>query len=157
MIDLDDVYSFVGKYYILILIVLFYLAKVYGSRRNKVLLEQAMKGSLVETINSISDWDKKATSSKKKIIVVDFFATWCGPCVSAAPVFANLSKEYKEKDVAFWKVDVDQCAQIASREGVSAMPTFKIFANENGKLREIEKIVGFNQSKIESLISSLAK
>ena len=72
-------------------------------------------------------------------------------------MFANLSKEYKEKDVAFWKVDVDQCAQIASREGVSAMPTFKIFANENGKLREIEKIVGFNQSKIESLISSLAK
>ncbi|KAG8192166.1 hypothetical protein JTE90_027807 [Oedothorax gibbosus] len=63
-----------------------------------------------------------------KLVVVDFMATWCGPCHRVAPAFEDLSRRYPH--VVFLKVDVDQCPDTASAQGVTAMPTFILYRNK---------------------------
>ena len=60
--------------------------------------------------------------------VIDFTASWCGPCKAVTPVYANLSKKHGiPSTLAFVKVDVDEAQAIAAQYGVSAMPTFMFF------------------------------
>ncbi|MEI7603773.1 MAG: thioredoxin [bacterium] len=65
-------------------------------------------------------------SIKEGPVVVDFFATWCGPCNAIAPIMEDLSKEYEGKAKIF-KVDVDQAPQIAAKFEVMSIPTIILF------------------------------
>ena len=56
-------------------------------------------------------------------IVIDFFATWCGPCVMIKPIFEELSHANEGKAV-FIKIDVDKCEELSAQFGIQAMPTF---------------------------------
>ena len=58
-------------------------------------------------------------------VVVDFTASWCGPCQRIAPVFAKLAEEMT--DVVFVKVDVDENAEVAEECGIQSMPTFQFY------------------------------
>jgi len=60
------------------------------------------------------------------IVVVDFFATWCGPCKMIAPYLEEMQAKLGDS-VHFYKVDVDEQPSLASQYGVTAMPTMKIF------------------------------
>lgn len=71
------------------------------------------------------------------IAVVDFFATWCGPCKMLAPVFDSLSEELT--DVDFVKVDIDQSLELAQKFGITTVPTMMIF--KDGKV--VDTLVGF--------------
>ncbi|KAK4201335.1 thioredoxin-like protein [Triangularia verruculosa] len=63
-------------------------------------------------------------------VVVDFYADWCPPCRAIAPEFSKLADEHSsDGHLAFAKVNVDHVDNIASRYGVSAMPTFLFFRN----------------------------
>ena len=79
----------------------------------------------------------KALSSDK-LMMVDFWATWCGPCQMLGPVIEQLAEEYEEQDVIIGKVDVDQWPELAQRYGVMSIPTVIFF--ENGQ--EIDRKVG---------------
>lgn len=72
-----------------------------------------------------------------KKVIVDFFATWCGPCKMLSPVLESLSTEYPE--VTFVKVDVDDCNNVSKEYGIMSVPTLMKF--ENGKL--IDTKVGY--------------
>ena len=79
-------------------------------------------------------------------VLVDYFATWCGPCINIAPKLAELSKQY-EGSIKFCKVDVDILGDLAEEQGISAMPTFKIYKGGN----EVESMCGANESGIKAM------
>lgn len=72
---------------------------------------------------------------QKGAVVIDFFATWCGPCKKIAPVFEKLAEVYPS--IAFLKVDVDESGELAEMYGVQAMPTF-LFVKDNVIVKRIE-------------------
>lgn len=71
------------------------------------------------------------------VVVVDFFATWCGPCKMLAPVFESVSEELN--NAKFVKVDIDESLELAQKFGISTVPTMMIF--KDGKV--VDKLVGF--------------
>ncbi|MEK7521722.1 MAG: thioredoxin [Patescibacteria group bacterium] len=82
-------------------------------------------------------FDKEVLQAER-LVLVDFWATWCGPCRLAAPVLEELSKTYKDK-VLFVKLDVDKNPNSPQKYGVMSIPTTILF--KDGK--EIGRQVGF--------------
>ena len=85
------------------------------------------------------------------VVVVDFFATWCGPCKMLSPVIDELSGELE--NVNFLKVDIDQSMDLAQKFKIVSVPTLKVF--KNGE--EVDTLMGFMpkevlKSKVEAHI-----
>lgn len=93
------------------------------------------------------DFEAKLKEAGNKLVVVDFFATWCGPCKMIAPQVEDMAAEMP--DLMFLKVDVDECYDIASNYQVSAMPTF-VFIK---KSKKIDSFSGANVGKLRELIN----
>lgn len=83
---------------------------------------------------------------------MDFYATWCGPCVRAAPVFAQMSQELQGKPIELWKVDVDGSHTIAKRQRISCMPTFKFLRCADGVASELEAVQGWAEMQIKASV-----
>lgn len=94
---------------------------------------------MVEIINE----SKFANEISEGIVVVDFFATWCGPCKMLSPIIDNLAKEMKDS-VKFIKVDADESRKILEEYGVTALPTIAIF--KDGQKQDT--IVGFSPKEV---------
>ncbi len=73
-------------------------------------------------------------------VLVDFWASWCGPCRMVAPVLEEIAGDYEGR-VKVVKVNVDDNAEIASRYGIMSIPTMMLF--KNGE--PVETIVGFKK------------
>jgi len=93
------------------------------------LLEQQNVNKIVNKIPVIElssqDFDKEKI--KNELLLVDFWAEWCGPCKSMHPIFTRMAKKYKS--VRFARVNVDNAQDIAIRYGVQSIPTFIMFKN----------------------------
>lgn len=101
---------------------------------------------MVQIISSTQEFEEALKFDG--LIVVDFFAEWCGPCKAIAPVLDQLSNRYNS--VKFIKVDVDQLQDLARKYQVNAMPTFKFF--KNGQV--IDEVVGADPNKIVRVIDT---
>lgn len=86
----------------------------------------------------------------KKIQVVDFSATWCGPCQQLAPYFEKWANTYKDY-ATFEKIDIDQNQMEAEENEIEAIPTVIIRDSEGN---EIQRIVGFEPEEMEQAIKS---
>lgn len=84
-------------------------------------------------------------------LVVDFWATWCGPCRMIAPIIEELAKEYDGK-INVGKCDVEECDEIAAEFGIRNIPTILFF--KGGEI--VDKMVGAaSKSKIEEKFKAL--
>lgn len=85
---------------------------------------------------SLIHYEKDFNELIKKEAVVDFYATWCGPCKMFGPIFEEVSKE---KNVNFVKLDVDNFSDIAREYGVMSIPTVIVFKEG----QEVKRFTGF--------------
>lgn len=76
--------------------------------------------------------------TKQGLILVDFFATWCGPCKMLSPVLEQLAEKYEGK-LEVVKVDVDHSGELAMRFGIMSVPTMLVF--KNGEM--VETLQGY--------------
>jgi thioredoxin 1 len=94
------------------------------------------------------------TSPENKIALVDFSATWCGPCKMLDPVLKKVSEDLTDK-VDFYHIDVDESPQASSEFGIRGVPTMIVFHDG----QEIDRMVGFRdrnalQRQLENLAES---
>lgn len=108
-----------------------------------------------------TSFDKESNS--EKLVVIDWFATWCGPCKVIAPTFETLSKEHEKSGKAlFLKADVDmyffciflrflmcRCEESAQNHQVQAMPTFQFFR----KGKKIFEFAGADRNKLTDAVN----
>ncbi|KAI9827188.1 MAG: Cytoplasmic thioredoxin isoenzyme 2 [Thelocarpon impressellum] len=99
---------------------------------------------VVHNIQSQKDYD--TALSQPGVMVVDAFATWCGPCKVIAPTVVTFSDRYA--DARFYKVDVDELPDVAQALEVRAMPTFIIF--KDGK--KAGSVVGASPDALEKAV-----
>uniref|UniRef100_A0A7S2MV31 Thioredoxin domain-containing protein n=1 Tax=Helicotheca tamesis TaxID=374047 RepID=A0A7S2MV31_9STRA len=136
---------------------------VFGVGRNAQQQQQqnnnnpvfSLRGGEVLEPATLTDVDSiiMRASAEGKAVVIDFSATWCGPCKMIAPIYHKLSESPSLKDRAvFLKVDVDENPDTAAKYSVSAMPTF-VFIKKGDV---VDRLMGANAARLQSMIEEIA-
>jgi len=101
---------------------------------------------MVKQIANLTALQAEFDAAGGKAVLIDFFATWCGPCKVIAPKLEAFSVAYP--NVVILKVDVDDADDVALKYSISAMPTFKVFKNG----LEVDSLLGADEGKLEAMI-----
>ncbi len=104
-------------------------------------------------IVKLTDEDFEKQAKANPILLVDFWAEWCGPCRMIAPILEELSKEYQGR-LTIGKLNVDENRQTAARFGIRSIPTLLLFKDGS----RVEQIVGAHpkasiKAKIDQLLN----
>jgi len=101
---------------------------------------------MVKQIANLAALQAEFDAAGGKAVLIDFFATWCGPCKAIAPKLEQFSVAYP--NVIILKVDVDDADDVAQKYEISAMPTFKVFKNG----QPVDSLCGADAAKLEAMI-----
>ena len=77
-------------------------------------------------VNDLQEFNEKISKGR---VLVDFFATWCGPCKMLAPILEDIDSNGEAGDLLIVKVDVDEAGVIAGKYGIQSIPTLILFEN----------------------------
>lgn len=102
---------------------------------------------MVKKVATRAAFDRELRNAGDRAVIVDFYATWCGPCQDIAPTVTELSQRYPS--VVVLKVDVDEAEDIAEQYNINSMPTFKVFIN--GSPVQGGSLAGASASRLENL------
>jgi thioredoxin 1 len=122
------------------------------ARKKKELIAKTQQesNSNISSPITLTDFNFNQTVERYPLIVVDFWAPWCGPCRMVSPIIAQLASELAGK-VIFGKVNVDENPRIASTFGIQSIPTISIFKNG----RAVDGFVGAaSKSQMRSKIAA---
>lgn len=97
-------------------------------------------------ITDEAHFQSQLANAGPKLVVVDFTASWCGPCKRIAPFFEEMSTRYTR--AVFLKVDVDECQETAAANKITAMPTFVFFRNKT----KIDQMSGADTNALEEKV-----
>jgi len=101
---------------------------------------------MVKQCATLAELKEQLKAAGDKLVVIDFFATWCGPCKVIAPQIEEM--DGKMEEVVFLKVDVDENEDAAQEYSISAMPTF-IFVKKEAKIADM---MGANADKLKAMV-----
>ena len=87
---------------------------------------------MAEIVLTEKNFEEEVMKSDKPVLV-DFWATWCGPCRMLAPTIAQIAQE-KEGIIKVGKIDVDEEPELAAKFGIASIPTLMVF--ENGQVKK---------------------
>ncbi|KMT17136.1 hypothetical protein BVRB_2g040490 [Beta vulgaris subsp. vulgaris] len=127
------------------------LSALYGGGRAEA-AEDSGEESRIISFHSANRWELHYNSLKdsNQLLVVDFAASWCGPCKFIEPAIKAMANKFS--DVEFAKIDVDELPDVARQFEVQAMPTFILL--KNGKV--VDKVVGAKKDELEKKIAKHA-
>ena len=104
------------------------LENIKKKQLEDLLKQQNINNILNETpVMELTSQNFNQEISNNDLLLVDFWAEWCGPCKSMHPIFTRMAKKYKQ--VRFARVNVDNAQDIAMKYGVHSIPTFIMFKN----------------------------
>ena len=99
-------------------------------------------------LKHISNKEEFDSDIQNGLVLVDFFATWCGPCKMLSPVLEEVAEE--NPDLLVLKIDVDEVGELAARYGIQAIPTLMLFKNG----QRIETRMGYqNKNQLLAFIN----
>ena len=102
--------------------------KIQKKQLEDLLKQQNLNNILDKTpVMELTSENFNREMANNDLLLVDFWAEWCGPCKSMHPIFTRMAKKYKR--VRFARVNVDNAQDIASKYGVQSIPTFIMFKN----------------------------
>lgn len=100
----------------------------------------------IYNLYTIEDLKNLCKDASTQLIIIDMYATWCGPCKMIAPKIEQLSNKYL--NAIFVKVNVDEAEEISNHFNISSMPTFIFIKN----YEEVDRVIGANIQKIEEVL-----
>lgn len=103
-------------------------------------------------INSVEEFNNIVLSATSWVVLVDFFAEWCGPCKMIAPILDELSTDYEGK-AKIVKVDTDELGELAWKYNVFSIPTVLLF--NNGELIGEPNVGAFPKEEYAKLLDSV--
>ncbi|MFX1281689.1 MAG: thioredoxin [Promethearchaeota archaeon] len=128
------------------------LERLRMKKAEALLKHQTMPESIIE-IHSSEEFTKLLKDYPNKIIIIDFWAVWCGPCKFFAPIFKKLHAEYN-RDFIFVKVNVDENNAIAMKYGITGIPTTLFIKND----KVLNQVVGaMNYEGMKKVLDNLKK
>ena len=104
------------------------IEKIQKKQLEDLLKQQNLNNILDKTpVMELTSENFNKEMTNNDLLLVDFWAEWCGPCKSMHPIFTRMAKKYKQ--IRFARVNVDDAQDIAMKYGVQSIPTFIMFKN----------------------------
>lgn len=91
--------------------------------------------------------------TKEGLVLVDFWATWCGPCRMQAPILEKLSQEFSEDELKILKMDVDENPETARAFGIMSIPTL-LFKKDGQVVKQVAGV--HTATQIKAIVAELS-